>query len=46
MRMVKHWHRLLKMVVDAPSLEVFEAKVDGAWSNLVCHGRQVELDDL
>ncbi|PKU43755.1 hypothetical protein llap_5945 [Limosa lapponica baueri] len=34
-RMVRHWNRLLKEAVDAPSLEVFKARVDGALSNLV-----------
>ncbi|KFR02010.1 hypothetical protein N306_10596, partial [Opisthocomus hoazin] len=35
MRVVKHWHRLPREPVDAPSLEVFKAKLDGALSNLV-----------
>ena len=35
MRVVRHWHRLHREVVDAPSLEVFEARLDGALSNLV-----------
>ena len=34
MRVVKHWHRLLREVVDAPSLEVFKARLDGALGNL------------
>ncbi|KFQ01414.1 hypothetical protein N329_07660, partial [Haliaeetus albicilla] len=34
-RVVKHWHRLPSEVVDAPSLEVFKARLDGALSNLV-----------
>jgi len=34
-RMVRHWNRLPREVVDAPSLEVFKARVDGALSNLV-----------
>ncbi|KFR11174.1 hypothetical protein N306_06967, partial [Opisthocomus hoazin] len=34
-RVVKHWHRLPKEAVDAPSLEVFKDRVDGALSNLV-----------
>lgn len=33
--MVTHWHRLSREVVNAPSLEVFKAMLDGAWSNLV-----------
>jgi len=35
MRVVKHWNRLPREVVDAPSLAVFEARLDGALSNLV-----------
>ena len=35
MRVVKHWHRLLREVVAAPSLAVFKARLDGALSNLV-----------
>ena len=34
-RVVKNWHRLPREVVDAPSLEVFKARLDGALSNLV-----------
>ena len=34
-RVVRHWHRLPRVVVDAPSLAVFKARLDGAWSNLV-----------
>jgi len=30
---VKHWHRLPGEVVDAPSLETFKARLDGALSN-------------
>lgn len=33
--MVKHWHGLPKDVVDAPSLEVCKARLEGAWNNLV-----------
>jgi len=32
---VKHWHRLPREVVDAPSLETFKARLDRALSNLV-----------
>ncbi|KFQ37962.1 hypothetical protein N332_08315, partial [Mesitornis unicolor] len=35
MRVVKHWHRLPREVVDAPSLKVFKARLDGALSNLI-----------
>ncbi|KGL99475.1 hypothetical protein N301_15355, partial [Charadrius vociferus] len=35
MRVVRHWNRLPREAVDAPSLEVFEARLDGALSNLV-----------
>ena len=34
-RVVRHWHRLPREVVDAPSLEVFKARLDGALGNLV-----------
>jgi len=35
MRVVKHWPRLPREAVDAPSLAVFKAKLDGALSTLV-----------
>ncbi|KFR04758.1 hypothetical protein Y956_16404, partial [Nipponia nippon] len=35
MRVVKHWNGLLREVVDAPSLETFKARLDGALSNLI-----------
>ncbi|KFP53724.1 hypothetical protein N323_12121, partial [Cathartes aura] len=35
MRVVRHWNRLPREVVDAHSLEAFEARLDGALSNLV-----------
>ncbi|KFV03028.1 hypothetical protein N340_07430, partial [Tauraco erythrolophus] len=34
-RVVRHWNRLPKEVVDAPSLEVFKARLDEALGNLV-----------
>jgi len=35
MKCVKHWTRLPREVVDAPSLEIFKARLDGALSNLI-----------
>jgi len=35
MRVVKHWNRLTREVVDATSLEEFKARLDGALRNLV-----------
>ena len=34
-RVVRHCNRLPREVVDAPSLEVFKARLDGTLSNLV-----------
>ena len=34
-RVVRHWHRLPREAVDAPSLEVFKARLDEALSNLI-----------
>ncbi|PKU43407.1 hypothetical protein llap_6291 [Limosa lapponica baueri] len=34
-RVVRHWNRLPREVVIAPSLEVFKMRLDGALSNLV-----------
>ncbi|KFP14782.1 hypothetical protein Z169_09374, partial [Egretta garzetta] len=35
MRVVKHWNRLPREGVEAPSLETFQARLDGAGSNLM-----------
>ncbi|KGL86206.1 hypothetical protein N301_04979, partial [Charadrius vociferus] len=35
LRVMRHWNRLPREAVDAPSLEVFKARLDGALSNLV-----------
>jgi len=33
MRVVKHWHRLPREVVDAPFLETFKDRLDRALNN-------------
>ncbi|KFP11662.1 hypothetical protein Z169_06851, partial [Egretta garzetta] len=35
MRVMKHWNRLPREVVEAPSLEAFKARLDRALSNLI-----------
>ncbi|KFQ40435.1 hypothetical protein N332_03559, partial [Mesitornis unicolor] len=35
MRVVRHWNRLPKEVVETPSSEVFKARLDRALGNLV-----------
>jgi len=35
MRMVRYWNGLPREVVDAPSLETFKVRLDGALSNVV-----------
>ncbi|KFQ68980.1 hypothetical protein N335_10521, partial [Phaethon lepturus] len=35
MTVVKPWHRLPREVVDAPFVETFQVRLDGALSNLV-----------
>jgi len=35
MRVVKHWSGLPREATEAPSLETFKARSDGALSNLV-----------
>ncbi|KFP14437.1 hypothetical protein Z169_04177, partial [Egretta garzetta] len=34
-RVVKHWNGLPREMVEAPSLETFKARLDGALSNLI-----------
>ena len=52
MRAVRHWNRLPREAVDAPSLEVFKARLDGTLGNLVWWrvslpmAGGLELDDL
>jgi len=35
MRVVRHWNRLPREAVDAPSLETLKVRLDGALSNLI-----------
>jgi len=35
MRVVRHWNKLPREVVDAPSMDVFKAGLDGVLSNLM-----------
>ncbi|KFO71108.1 hypothetical protein N303_06289, partial [Cuculus canorus] len=35
MRVVRHWHRLPREAVDAPSLEGFKARLDEALGSLI-----------
>ncbi|KFO89913.1 hypothetical protein N320_04131, partial [Buceros rhinoceros silvestris] len=35
MRVVKHWNRLPKEVVDVPSLGTFKVRLDGTLGNLI-----------
>jgi len=35
MKVVRHWHRVPREAVAAPSLAVFKTRLDGALSNLV-----------
>ncbi|KFQ64700.1 hypothetical protein N334_01622, partial [Pelecanus crispus] len=35
MRVVKHWNRLPREVVEAPSLATFEVRLDGALGTLI-----------
>jgi len=35
LRVVEPWHRLPREVVNAPSLGTFQARLDGALSNLI-----------
>ena len=42
-RVVRHWHRLPREVVDAPSLETFKIRLHRALDNLICLWRLCSL---
>jgi len=50
MRVVKHWNRLPREVVDDPSFETFKVRLDRALSNLIqlilLSAGRLRLDDL
>jgi len=35
MRVERHWNRFPREVADAPRLEIFQVRLDGALSNLI-----------
>jgi len=35
MGVMKHWHRMPRELVDAPSLKTFKARLDGVLSNVI-----------
>ena len=44
-RVMRCWHRLPKKAVDAPSLEVFKARLDGAQGSLIYARTRLPLDE-
>jgi len=49
---VRHWHRLPRETVDAPSLKAFKARLDGApgsliwWLTTLPTAGELDLGDL
>jgi len=47
MRVVRHWHRLLREAVAAPSLAVFKAREPPSLvEGVPAHGKGLELNDV
>lgn len=44
-RELRHWHRLLREIADAPCLKVFRVRLDGAQGS-PASGRRLELGGL
>ena len=42
-RVVRHWHRLPRKAVDAPSLEALKARLDGALGSLSWWGAALPM---
>jgi len=48
-RVMEHWNRLPRKVVETPSMEIFKARLDTYLYNLLqeaCFSKGVGLDDL
>jgi len=51
-RVLRHWHRLPREVVDAPSLKAVKARLDGTLGSLIWGGAApptagaLDIDDL
>jgi len=43
---VRHWHRVCREAVDAPSLGVFKAMLDGALGSLSCWGTSLPREGV
>ena len=52
LRVVRHWNRFLRDVVDAPSLETLKVRLDGGSEQpdlavaVLVHFREVGLEDV
>lgn len=43
-RLVRHWNKFSRVLVDVPFLEMFKAKLDGALSNLIWSKLSLPVD--